>query len=159
MSTSTSTKLETTKVVTGIEPHMESAFWIERVAAFKTVYPRLYPLAMAIQEFKGWGPKSRSFRNNNPGNLRYSRFCDQMDDGFVKFPCYFTGLFALLYDLWCKCSGKTTTKLDGGSDLVELFEVYAPLGDGNEPYVYVNHVAARLGLSTDTRLDYFLEDN
>ncbi|MFW9893900.1 MAG: hypothetical protein ACFFFO_16970 [Candidatus Thorarchaeota archaeon] len=131
--------------------------WVHSLGSFKTVYPRLYRLARAVQEQEGWYEGSRSFRNNNPGNLRSSRFTDHQEGGFAKFDDYFHGMYGLMWDLWCKCSSKTTTRLKPHSTIGELAAVYAPKEDGNDPESYAQNVAVFLDIPIDTKLSYFVE--
>lgn len=118
---------------------------------------RLERLTYAIQVQEGFYKSSRSWRNNNPGNLRASPFKKSMDDGFVVFSFYVVGWFALWWDLKMKCKGKTRTNLNGNSTLLELFNVYAPKSNGNNPSAYAEGVATRLGIPTSTQLKWFLE--
>jgi hypothetical protein len=84
-------------------------------------------------------------RNNNPGNLRGA------DGRFRSFATLNEGWQALVNDLLAKMTGRTRTGLNGSSTLLELFRVYAPVGDGsNNPATYANNVAARLGVSVST---------
>lgn len=132
---------------------------VSAAAGMKSLYPRLYTLARAIQEFEGYAPGTRSHRNRNPGNLRSSPFQADDDGGYAIFPAYFDGLFALLWDLWSKCDGRTRTGLGPASTLSNLISVYAPSGDHNDPDVYVNFVVSRFHPSAnrETRLAWFLE--
>ena len=116
---------------------------------------RLEALAEAIQKHEGWYPFSRSWRNNNPGNLRWSKFQIGSAGGFATFGSYASGWLALWWDLWCKCSGRTRTGLGPGSSLQDLFLVWAPLSDGNKPYAYAAFVASRLHISQTEKLEYF----
>lgn len=54
----------------------------------------------AVQIFEGWKKGSRSYRNNNPGNLEYNKYTKAYgatgtDGRFAKFPSYHTGRNAL----------------------------------------------------------------
>jgi len=112
-------------------------------------------------EFEGWHPggisggqagvPSVSYRNHNPGNLRYSIFQLGVRDGFSYFYNDNTGLFAMRYDIMRKCQGKTVTKLNGESTLKELIKVYAA-SDGDALNNYVNFVSERTGFSPDQKL-------
>jgi len=91
---------------------------------------------------------SRSFRNNNPGNLRFGPFAESRgakdDAGYAKFKTPIEGLAALL-DL-----------LAGGMyrnlDLVRVFQRYAPTGDNNNPDIYARFVSGRSGVPLDVML-------
>jgi hypothetical protein len=131
--------------------------WLRVEASYRTLYPQLYRLAVAIRRHEGWHPKSLSWRNKNPGNLRASPFMATNDGGFAVFESAHQGMVALLWDLEAKCSGRTATRLDGKSTLVDLFEVYAPSGDDNDPAAYADAVAGELSVGTDYKLERFLE--
>jgi len=105
---------------------------------------------------EGWFKGSRSWRNNNPGNLRRGKFQSGQRDGFAYFRFYIIGFFALYWDLRQKAKGNTVTNLTGDSTLLELFEVYAPADDGNNPQGYAEAVARRLQIPTSTKLSWFL---
>src|SRR5206468_10792525 len=58
--------------------------------------------ADAIQEFEGWHPGSRSYRNNNPGNLKgggQAGAVGQDDEGHTIFSSYAAGRKALDHQL------------------------------------------------------------
>ena len=133
--------------------------WIQTEAAYRTIYPRLYLLAIAIRRHEGWYPKSKSWRNKNPGNLRSSPFQALAKEGYAVFETEHQGMAALLWDLEAKCTGRTGTPLGPKSSLADLFHVYAPSGDDNDPDSYAEAVAAELGVSADYKLGLFLEPN
>jgi hypothetical protein len=122
-------------------------------------------LALAILMQEGWKTPcaenqwlgSRSWRNNNPGNLRASKFASACDGGFAKFETSAEGFLALQWDLIQKCKGNTTSELTGESTLYDLICTWAPKGDGNDPDTYANAVAVMIGLSTSTKLKALLE--
>lgn len=116
---------------------------------------RLRKLAKAIKEYEGWYKGSRSYRNRNPGNLRYSPFQSKRRNNFAVFPDLATGKEALWYDLHCKCTGNTHTGLNKNSTLQDLVNVYAPEEDGNNPKTYATFLSGKLGISRDTVLSYF----
>ena len=132
---------------------------VAAVAGYKTLYPELFKLAVAIREFEGWYPNSRSHRNHNPGNLRegVGNFGND-SDGYARFESYFHGMYALLRDLHKKCTGNTGTSLTPESTLRNLIEVYAPAGDGNHVDSYVEFLVAELGEPETTKLLWFVED-
>lgn len=127
------------------------------VAALKTVYPKLYLLALAIRKHEGWTPGSRSWRQNNPGNLRWSAYQKDTKDDFAVFNDENEGMVGLLFDLYCKCSGRTRTGLGPDSTLEKLIYVWAPPADNNNSAAYVKAVSDRIGVRPDTKLSYFLE--
>lgn len=131
--------------------------WLEALAAWRTLFPRLYRLAIAVRRHEGWSKGSRSWRNNNPGNLRSSFIQEGITDNFAMFLNEHQGMCALLFDLYSKCTGKTSTGLGPGSTLLQLFTVYAPPGDNNDSAQYAEVVATELGVTASTKLETFLE--
>ena len=104
-------------------------------------------LGAAIQQMEGWSPGTRSYRNNNPGNLRYvgqPGAIGKDDAGFAQFPDFDTGFNALLrqIDLYCQ----------RGLTLAGMTAIYAPSSDGNDPFAYAQFLANRLGVTVDTKL-------
>jgi hypothetical protein len=135
----------------------ENIDWLQAVGAYRILHPKLVQLAYAIQQFEGWYKGSLSYRNNNPGNLKWSPLMDELglkkSDGFVKFQTYMQGLFALLHDLHSKCLGKTSTNLGPKSTVLELFKTYAPASDKNNPEGYAKFVVGKIdGATLDTEL-------
>lgn len=107
---------------------------------------RLLSLATAISNHEGWGPddlatldkneETPSLRNNNPGNLTRSPFAIGNRGRFAYFYNEQVGFFALLWDLFQKCTGNTSTGLSGESTLEDLIKVYAPPSENNtEAYI------------------------
>lgn len=118
-------------------------------AAYRALYPRLYKVAMAIKAREGWAPGTRSFRNNNPGNLRSSPCAVGSDaagnsGSYCTFADYHTGLFALIRDLFQKCSGHSS-HITPDESLEKLIHVWAPAEDANDPTSYANFVARVTG--------------
>lgn len=119
---------------------------------------RLEALCDAIKSHEGWYPFSRSWRNNNPGNLCYSRFMLGTDGKLAIFSSFTSGWLALWYDVYSKCKGNTVTGLGPTSTLLQFFNVWAPKSDGNDPVAYAQTVATKLGIPISTQLNYFLQD-
>lgn len=132
--------------------------------------------AEAIKQFEGWKPGSRSFKNHNPGNLRYSaytaslgaigkdsgRFCIFEDDraGFAAL-CIFLDdaanrrlrpyhVFSASNPYHWKLmpEGRNGDELPDFT-LEDFYQVYAPEGDGNAPSGYARFVADKLGTTPD----------
>lgn len=107
-------------------------------------------IAEAIQVHEGWflpgvDPRypngSRSFRNNNPGNLKWigQKGSIGMDaQGFAIFPDYETGFAALKYDIEYKIFVRKIP------NLLQFFQRYAPASDGNNVKAYARAVLSRL---------------
>jgi len=109
-------------------------------------------LAHAIKKFEGWYPGSRSFRNNNPGNLRSSKFQAGSADGFAFFNSHAIGWSALIWDLRQKCLGKTRTNLGPESTLHDLIFTWSE----TDQKVYLDFVCQQLGVAGDFQLKNFL---
>lgn len=114
--------------------------------------------AEAIQWYEGWftpsqmPPRgSRSYRQNNPGNLRYSPFEDDNVDNFSVFNDYATGLKALKFQLTIAGDGRSRVYRPDMT-LIEFFSKYAPSSDNNYPVKYATAVAGRMGVSPETKI-------
>lgn len=127
---------------------------------------RIKDWALAIQEHEGWFVGSRSYRNNNPGNMKYGTYVKtwgnaygQDDKGFARFYSYDDGfdcLCGFLRDTanWLMIPYRAYAQKHGISrdefSLLDFFEVYAPSGDDNDPHRYAEVVAMRLGVPPET---------
>ena len=91
---------------------------------------------------------SRSYRTNNPGNLRFGKFAQNHGavdaDGYAKFPTAIEGTAAMLELL----AGGMYRNLD----LVRAFQRYAPSSDNNNPEAYARFVSSRSGVPLDVML-------
>ena len=127
----------------------------------KMLTRKIVILTNAMLEFEGWHPggisggqagiPSVSYRNHNPGNLRYSIFQVGECDGFAFFYDDNTGLFAMRYDIIRKCQGKTITSLTGESTLVDLIYIYSTAKD-DALNNYVEFVCGRTGFTPDMKI-------
>lgn len=123
---------------------------------------------LAIQEFEGWvkpGEKgrdgkvyqtgSRSFRNSNPGNLKYINnmylAIGQDSGGFARFGTYKDGFMALSNKIKKACNGESTV-YSPDDTILSFFQKYAPTSDGNYPHVYAKYVADKLKVDTDFQI-------
>jgi hypothetical protein len=107
-------------------------------------------MANAIKEFEGWVPGSRSYRNNNPGNLKYAGqkgATGQDETGHAIFDTYQSGWNALMNQLKLAFSG-TSLFYNPAMSLYEFFGKYA---EGNSVQ-YAQYVAGKLGVSPDSKL-------
>jgi hypothetical protein len=106
-------------------------------------------LADCIMIFEGWKAPSQigfprgstSWRNRNPGNLRESKYALGKDD---KDYCIFAGLSAGYQALTNDLSDKIVLGTHGltmQSTLHDLFNIYAPALDNNNPYQYSSMIA------------------
>jgi hypothetical protein len=106
-------------------------------------------IAAAIQSFEGYFPGSVSFRNNNPGNLKFANqpgATGQDARGFAIFDNFDDGQEALLTLLNKRAAQHPEWTL------LDLFNSYAPPTDNNNPAQYADFVATRTGLTSDTTL-------
>lgn len=113
-------------------------------------------MADAIQEFEGWYPESRSFRNNNPGNLRWFNGAGTIPwsgatgldaENHVVFDTYENGRMALAYQLTLAFTGRS--RVYSLSDT--LYDFFGKYAEGNQ-VAYAESVAARLGVSANATL-------
>jgi hypothetical protein len=130
--------------------------------------------ALAIQRHEGFFAGSRSQRNNNPGNLRFTTYTASLgknrgkDSGnFIIYDTYEIGFKALkqfLIDAATdvlrpyRAKAKEVKKDSAGKlSLYEFYSAYAPTSDGNAPRNYAEAVAADLGVSPETRIKDLLD--
>lgn len=110
-------------------------------------------LALAIQTAEGYYPGSRSYRNNNPGNLRYAGQLGSSgsdSDGFAVFPTYQAGFQALINQLSLDASRHPDWTL------AQFVANYAPASDNNDDNSYLNNIVNGLtGATGDTTLGEF----
>jgi hypothetical protein len=140
---------------------------------------KLEIFALAIRSHEGWSKVSRSFRNNNPGNLRISEYTKSLgaisrdDKNFCIFPDYQTGFNALKqflkdasnrllkpYHIFNSSIPYHKKLLPNGKDgqelpdlmLIDFFSIYAPAEDNNNCIAYANDVAKKCGVSSTSLL-------
>ena len=117
---------------------------------------RLHEWALAIQSFEGYYKGSKSYRNNNPGNIRYSGMFAAMalrNDGtnFCVFETYEKGLDALKVLLKRAATGLSSVYKPNDT-LLQFYSKYAPSSDGNYPSTYAAYIAKSLGVTVDTKI-------
>lgn len=98
---------------------------------------------------------SLSYRNHNPGNLRWSPTQIGQRDGFSYFSTYEQGWKALLHQLTIAADGRSTVYWPDMT-LLQFFDKYAPSSDGNWPKVYAAFVAERIGVPVETPIKNLL---
>lgn len=114
-------------------------------------------LADAIAVFEGWTKEgSVAKKNNNPCNLRWSKYQKGQKRGFAYFKKPKIGWQACIYDLSCKAQGNTITKLTPESTIEDLIYAWAPLSDNNPTDAYVAYVSKTLKVGKDYKLKNFL---
>jgi len=113
----------------------------------------------AIKEHEGYFPNSRSFRNNNPGNFKFSKrgykaiygTVHSDPKGFAIFKDYATGWLYLKNFITNCCTDKTSV-YQSTMTLTQFFKVYCeddPTTPENDPVIYAQVVAKKLGVGTD----------
>ena len=119
--------------------------------------------AGAIQVYEGYYPFSRSYRNKNPGNLKFTLYTQSLGAikadtaGFCIFSTYEAGFEALCQFLKDAASGELKAYHSPGvkpSDfnLFQFFSVYAPASNKNNPDAYASFVAKQLGVDPQTKI-------
>lgn len=140
-------------------------FKYEQDPAFPIKNPPLPPenkvnlleeFCLAIQEHEGWHPAgspgfptgSRSWRNKNPGNVKYIgqwRAIGKDNQNFAVFPTYKDGFETLKDQIKFACSGKSKI-YSPEMTIVDFFSKYAPSYDNNNPLRYAQIVARKIGV-------------
>ena len=146
--------------------------------ALESMNQNIEKWALAVRKQEGWYKGSRSYRNNNPGNFRFysggyrSIYGSVTEDrsgvedgqnGFAIFPSYKQGWTYLCNSIKSYVDGtsakynteaKKRFGLASSSDLTlyQLYEIYAPKEDGNNPKRYAEVVADELGVSPTTQI-------
>lgn len=108
--------------------------------------PLLDEWCLAIQQHEGWFEGSRSFRNKNPGNLRYvgQRLAIGKDiQNFCIFKTYEDGYATLKTMLLNAATGKSKIYTPTMT-LSQFFHKFAPSFDNNIPERYADFVATKL---------------
>lgn len=103
-------------------------------------------MADAIKSFEGWYPGSRSYRNNNPGNLRWfgssipwAGAIGTDESGHVIFDSEASGMDALKHQLRLMLTGQSSV-YSLSDTLYEVFQKYA---EGSQAE-YAEFVAGKL---------------
>ncbi len=111
-------------------------------------------LALAHRKHEGWFYNSVSQRNNNPGNLRLTKY--QMsaygavkgDNNFARFPTYEIGFRALKDDIRAKITGHSAhIDYSANPTFLDYIKVYAPAEDSNNPTGYTQALIKSLSKS------------
>ncbi len=106
--------------------------------------------AEAIKQHEGFYVGSRSYRNNNPANMRYTNYTaslgaiGQDKDNFCIFKSYDAGFKALVQFL-TDAKNNVLIPYKGNPTLLRFFEIYAPSFDNNNPQQYAQAVAKYIG--------------
>lgn len=107
-------------------------------------------IALAIREFEGWYEGSRSWRNHNPGNLKFAGQPGAIgadESGHAIFNSDSNGWAALRQQIRAAFNGVSHVY----SQADTFYSFFAKYAAGNARE-YAEFVAAKLGVSPDTRL-------
>ena len=110
-------------------------------------------LCTAIRDYEG-KPGDRNYRNNNPGNCRYSSVgylsiygvVQRDPQNFAIFKDYTTGW------LYLENLIKEKAKEHPNWNLISLMQEYAPEKDGNNPYKYATFLGKQMNVNPYTFL-------
>lgn len=119
------------------------------------------------QKREGWFPGSTSYKNNNPGNLKYHGQSLAINTGpkdgseFCVFKTYIDG-YKTLYNMFlADCSGQSTVHPETET-IVQYYQGilkngvyvngYAPADDKNDPLSYANGAAEAMAVNPDTQI-------
>ena len=116
---------------------------------------RIEKFAEAIKIHEGWFVGSRSYRNNNPGNLKFvgqAHAKKETAGSFCVFDSYEHGWKALINMITNAVNGKSTI-YKPEMTVLQFFQKYAPSADSNNPEAYAAFVANRVGFSINSELE------
>lgn len=114
-------------------------------------------LALAIRDYEG-APGDRNYRNNNPGNCRYSsigylpiyRPVGKDAQNFAKFKDMDTGML-YLHNLI-----KYKVAKNPSQTLLQFMQGYAPVADGNDPQKYAAFIGQRLSVPITALMQFIV---
>lgn len=112
-------------------------------------------VAGAIQSQEGYYPGSRSYRNNNPGNLIYAGQpgASRDADGFAVFSSYAAGDSALKNQITLDATRGTDAAGRSINTLSDLISSWAPSSDPrNNTPAYISSVVSQTGYAADAPL-------
>lgn len=130
-------------------------------APVKPTRDLLHEFCLAIQEHEGWFPAgspgyptgSRSWRNKNPGNVRYvgqKRAIGKDTGNFCIFATYEDGMATLKDQIRLAATGGSKVYRPDMT-ILQFFEVYAPSFENNTK-AYADVVRKKLGVGTDFKI-------
>lgn len=112
---------------------------------------KLESFCLAIRDYEG-SPGDLNYRNNNPGNCKYSPvgyaaiygLVRKDARGFAIFKDYATGW------LYLKNFVISKAKKNPEQSLLDFMKIYAPTADSNNPEAYASYIAMRMGVDKYT---------
>jgi len=109
-------------------------------------------------ENKRYPGGTRAWKNNNPGNIKFTAYTQKAfgalradDKGFAVFRDYQHG-FVALCEFLRNCASNKLRMYRGTMSLVDFFRVYAPSGDSNDPDHYARVVAKAIGVPASIKI-------
>lgn len=102
---------------------------------------------------------SLSYRNKNPGNLKYVgqlKATGRDAQGFAIFPTYEDGFNALQAMILGVVRGKSHV-YKPTCTIYEFFAIYAPVSDHNNPKAYAEYVAKKVGVEPTVTLQTIIK--
>ena len=105
-------------------------------------------IAEAIKQFEGWSVGSKSYRNNNPGNLKYTGQTGEIGkdtDGEAIFDSYQSGWNALIRQIEMAFTGESAIY----SITDNFYTFFSKYAEGNSQQ-YAEYVASYVGVSPQT---------
>ena len=125
------------------------------MSAQKVSQALLETMARAIQNFEGWYPGSRSYRNNNPGNLKLAGQAGATgadETGHAIFDSFASGWAALLSQLRIAFEGRSRVYTPADT----LYTFFGKYAEANS-ISYARSVAAALGVAPGDTLAAIME--
>ncbi len=110
----------------------------------------LTDFCLAIRDYEG-SPGDRNYRNNNPGNCRFSSVGYAAIYGHVGKDAQNFAIFKDYATGWLYLKNLVLFKVKKNPDqtILQFMKVYAPVSDGNDPVVYTAYICRRLGIKSD----------
>lgn len=128
--------------------------------------PGMILWASAIKSREGWAVGTTSYRNLNPGNLRYTAYTKSLGaigkdaSNFCIFASYDAGWGALLQLLRDARANQLVAYRNYAQQherrictIADFYHVYAPAEDDNDPASYGAEVAKKIGVPITTPID------
>lgn len=123
----------------------------------QTAAPTLDDFCTAIRDYEG-SPGDANYKNNNPGNCRFSTVgyllkyepVKESPDGFAIFTSYAIGW------MYLENLVKSKVELNPSYTILSFIQNYAPSSDGNNPTAYAQFIATQLKVSTTYAMSNFV---
>lgn len=144
---------ETVSTIQKILDSMKSLLLLKQ-KQLQTLTDRMNNFCLAIQAHEGYFIGSRSYRNNNPGNLRFAgqRLAIGKDPkDFAIFKTY-DGGFQTLREMITRAASGQSSVYQPTMTILQFFRKYAPAADSNNPDTYAAFVASKCGLLISSQI-------